>query len=375
MNLAPFALERWLSRWDGDQSVIDIAASGMEPRSAHDLFTVDHWLDLASVPLSYHDTRGSAELRTAIASTYPDASQQNVLVTTGAIEASFLLLMALIRPGDEVVVVDPGYQQFAEAARGLGAEIVPWPMQRGTYDVSGLDRLVTTRTRLIVANTPHNPTGAVLTVADYQRITGILDRTSAWVLIDEVSRWLDLPDAEPLAPPAWSLLPRCVSTGGLSKALGLPGLRVGWIVADEDVIRRCWDLRDYLSLAPSRLDDAVAIQALSSRERIMRWHRDVLTENLALLRSWSERNADLVAWIPPAGGVVSLLRYRVDLPSSTVADFLATRYRVLLAPGSTFGIEGSLRIGIGAPPPQFREGLHRAESGLIELEDRGGIRS
>ena len=376
--LEPFALERWMTTWETHVSH-DIAESGICPLSAGDLLAFEPPADrerllaeLLSTPLGYAEARGSEALRSALAATYRDLSPDAVLVTTGAIEANFLLFATLLRPGDHVVAVYPAYQQLYTIPRALGCEVAHWEVRRGpdgafAYDLAELERLVTSRTRLIVVNTPHNPTGALLTAAELRDVYDLAERTGATLLCDEAYRWLDVPDGEPLAPPARDLGPAAISVGTFSKPFGLPGLRVGWLAATPELAAACWATRDYVSLSPAKLSDALALLALKHRERIVVRNQTIVRANLAAAERWFAAHADLVSWSPPRGGLLALLHYNLDLSSRELADRLAAEHGVMLAPGSAFGYEGHLRIGIGQDPTIFAEGLARTASCLRAL--------
>ena len=368
--LEPFALERWMTTYELRVSH-DIAESGVLPMSVEELLGFeppaerDRLLShLLRLPLGYAEARGSEALRTALAATYRDLSPGAILVTTGAIEANFLLFATLLRPGDHVVAVYPAYQQLYSVPAALGCEVSRWqvraaPDGRFWFDLDELDRLVTDRTRLIVVNTPHNPTGALLAADELVRVYALAERVGATLLCDEAYRWLDLPGDAPLAPPVRDLGPNAISVGTFSKPFGLPGLRVGWLAATPEIAAACWGTRDYVSLSPAKLSDALALLALKHRERIVERNHRIVAANLVTAERWFAENADIVSWTPPRAGLLAMLRYRLDIPSLELANLLAERHGVMLAPGSAFGYEGQLRIGIGQEPAIFAEGLAR----------------
>ncbi|MDP9369241.1 MAG: aminotransferase class I/II-fold pyridoxal phosphate-dependent enzyme, partial [Chloroflexota bacterium] len=331
--------------------------------------------DLLALPLGYSEAPGSFELRSLLASTYQDTGPENILVTTGAIEANFLLLNVLLEPGDHVVAVEPAYQQLGAVARAIGCEVTPWrlrPETRFRYDLEELERLVTPRTRLIVVNTPHNPTGAMLSDAELGRIYDLAVATGARLLCDEAYRWLEIPGGEALAAPIRDRGDAGISVGTLSKPFGLPGLRIGWMAAPADLVAACWAMRDYVSLSPGKLNDALAVLALRHRDRLVERTQAIVAQNLATAEAWFAWHADVVAWTPPRGGLLALLRYALDIPSLELANRLAEEYSVMLAPGSAFGLEHTLRIGVGQAPAIFATGLERTAACLADLQ-AGGI--
>jgi aspartate/methionine/tyrosine aminotransferase len=380
VRIEPFQLEHWMTKYELNVRW-DIAESGIYPMSSRELLDLlppeerqselDRLLDLR---LGYSEACGSAELRGLIAGTYENTSPDEVLVTTGAIEANFLLFNELLSAGDRVVVVNPAYQQLHSVAEAIGCEVALWTLRDDggfRFDLDDLRALATPGTRLIVVNSPHNPTGAMLSEEQLREIYALAEELDAWVLSDEAYRWLDLPGSPPLAPPMRNLGPRAISTGTFSKPFGLPGLRIGWIAAPEDVVRRCWGLRDYISLSPGKLNDALAVVAFRHRDQIVERTRQIVAENLPFAARWFAENEDLASWTPPRGGILALMKYRLDLPSLELANRLAEDYSVMLAPGSAFGYEGYLRIGVGNNSDIFAEGLRQTARCLRDLASTG----
>lgn len=380
MKIETFALERWMTTWE-TKVEYDIAESGIFPMSVSELLgllpeeererTLQRLLDMR---LGYSEAPGSLELRSLLAQTYRDTGPEHILVTTGAIEANFLAFNVLLEPGDHVVAVYPAYQQLYSVPRAIGCNVSLWqlrPENAFRYDLDELERLVTPRTRLIVINTPHNPTGAMLSEDELRRIYALAESLDAWVVCDEAYRWLEVPGGDPFAPPMRDLGERAISVGTFSKPFGLPGLRTGWLAGPADIIARCWWMRDYITLSPGKLNDALAVLALRQRGKIVERTRRIVEANLATATRWFAEHADVAAWTPPRGGLLALLHYTLDIPSQQLADRLAGEYSVMLAPGSAFGYEHYLRIGIGQDPPVFAEGLARTAACFADLRAAG----
>ena len=343
MKVETFALERWMSTWEVKVEY-DIAESGIYPLTVNDLLgfmpvgerdqTLARLLDLR---LGYTEARGTQRLRETIAATYANVSADEILVTTGAIEANYLIFNALLDAGDRVVAVYPAYQQLYAVAKAIGCEVALWKLSEEggfRFDLDDLERLVTPGTKLIVLNTPHNPTGAILTADDLRRIYRLAESVGAYVLADEAYRWLDFPGGEALAPPMRELGPTAISVGTMSKPFGLPGLRIGWIAGTEEVVGRCWGARDYISLSPAGLSDALADLALRLREAIVARNHGIVAANLATADRWFAEHADLVSWTRPRAGLLALMRYDLDIPSLDLANTLAAEDIVILSPGA-----------------------------------------
>lgn len=386
MKIERFALERWMSRWETIVEY-DIAESGIYPLTTRDLLNLappedrerllSEWLDIR---LGYTEARGTANLRQTIASTYTSTSADQILVTTGAIEANYLLFNTLLEAGDHVVAVNPAYQQLNSVPKAIGADVSLWklrPENDYQYDLDELENsLLRPDTKLIVVNTPHNPTGSMLSDADLDRIYALAEARGAYVLCDEAYRWLDIPGNDALAQPIRDRGGRGISVGTFSKPFGLPGLRIGWIAAPEDVIQACWGMRDYITLSPGKLNDALAAFALTHRDQITARTRGIVEENMQVATAWFDEWGELVSWTPPKGGLLALMKYNLDVPSSEMADLLADKYSVMLAPGSAFGFEGHLRIGVGQRPDLFKTGLEQTAKAFRDLMAEGvGFRS
>jgi aspartate/methionine/tyrosine aminotransferase len=375
MRLTPFALERWMTTYE-TRVEYDLAESGIHPLTTAELLAFDadperRMRELLAVSLNYSEARGTGELRTRIAETYRDLTADDVLVTTGAIEANYVLFNTLLRPGDHVVSVYPAYQQLYTVPEAIGCDVSRLELREQNnyrYDVDELAQLVNERTRMIVVNTPHNPTGAAMTAAECARVYALAESVGAYILADEAYRWLTVDDM-PLPPPFRDLGPRAISVGTVSKPFGIPGIRIGWIAATAEIAARCWAYRDYTSLSPSGLSDYLACRTFANREAILTRTHAISAENLRTLRAFIAERGDLFSWVEPRGGLLGLLRYHLDIPSEIVANRLAEEESVMLAPGSAFGMEGRLRIGLGGHPERFIAGLERVDRFFMRLKE------
>ncbi len=384
MKIETFALERWMTTYE-TQVEYDIAESGILPLTTRELLDLESpserdriLSDLLHLRLGYSEAPGSLALRSLLAATYRDTGPEHVLVTTGAIEANFLLLNVLLDPGDHVVAVAPAYQQVHSVPRAIGCDLDLWHVRDEDsfrFDLQDLERLVTPRTRLIIVNTPHNPTGALLRAEELRQVYDLAASVGADVLGDEAYRWLELPGGPPLASPVRNLGDRGISVGTLSKPFGLPGLRIGWLAGPADLVARCWAMRDYVSLSPGKLNDALAVFALTHRGRLIERTRLIVERNLEIADRWFAEHADLASWTRPRAGLLALMRYHLDMPSLALANRLAEEQSVMLAPGSAFGFEGHLRLGIGQDPAVFAEGLARTARCLAGLRETVGVGS
>ncbi len=362
MKLARFTMERFQSTWEPTVEC-NLADSGIRPLPLSALAD-EAWIRevLSQEPLGYGHTNGSPELRAAIAGLYDGASPAHVLVTCGTAEANFLVTWAVLDAGDEVVVMLPNYMQIPLLAHAWGATIKEWWLResaRWAPDPDELQRLVTQRTRAIFICNPNNPTGAVLSEEIMEAVCTAAGRVDAWVVADEVYRGAELDDSR--TPSFWNRYPRVIVTGGLSKAYGLPGIRIGWVVAPPELIDALWGYHDYTTIAPSILSDRIARFALAPDvyRRLGARTRQILAENLPIVRRWVDACEEQVSCIPPRAGAIVFVRYRPPINSTSFANRLRTEHSVLVVPGDHFQMDGRLRIGYGGRAAVVEEGLRR----------------
>ena len=358
---APFELERWQSDWE-HRVEINLADSGVQPVTVGELLAGAGLDDLAGHPLHYPEVNGTRALRERIAALYPGAGPDQVLVTVGAAEANSLVVELLVSPGDHVVVMRPGYQQVRGLAANAGARVSDLPLRpdggwRPDPDAAG--RAVTPGTRLVSVNTPNNPTGTVLTDVELDAVVAAADRAGAWLHSDEVYRGAELDGPE--APSAWGRSDRVLVVGSLSKAYGLSGLRVGWVVGPEEVVRELWRRHEYATIATASLSMALAERALTEplRGRLLRRQQDLARAGRATLLGWVAAHPDLVALDPPAATALGFPRLLRHADSVAAATAIRDRAGVLVCPGVYLGAEGHLRLSHALDPARTEQALDR----------------
>ncbi len=372
MRLEQFDMERMQSTFE-NLVEFNLAESGVRPLTPRELIEDAGGLDgLLDQPLAYSQSNGTIELRTAIAALYPGAGIDHIEVTNGGSEANFITTFRLIEPGDEVVMLVPNYMQTWGLARAFGATVRDWVFVedraagRWRVDLAALEALVNARTRMIVICNPNNPTGARLTASDLDSIARIADRHGAWILSDEVYRGAEIDGQETAS--MWGRSERAIITSGLSKAYGLPGLRLGWIVAPPPLVAAFWSYHDYVTIAPGALSDRLARVALgpARRERLLERTRTILRTNLPLIEDWL-RAAGGFEWIAPEAGAIVYVRYGHAINSTALAHRVREEQSVLIVPGDHFGMDGYLRLGFGEPPAYNRTGLERLREVLASV--------
>lgn len=362
MPIELFEMERMQSTWENIVDY-DMSESGVRPLTLRELvamgFDLDEFLDQ---PLGYSQSNGTIELRGRIAAIYPETRVEQIEVTNGTSEANYLVALSLLRPGDVFGMELPNYMQMPGVARSLGAEVVSFHLQQARGwepDWQEFDRVIAARPRLVYISNPNNPTGSVLSDAAMKRIVDGCDASGAWLLADEV--YLGAEIARPRTKSFWGMSERVIVTSGLSKAYGIPGVRIGWIVAPESLTEQCWTQHDYLTIGPNKMSDRIARVAVepSNRERCYARTREILTQNLPIARAWIESFGGRLTWREPEAGAIALIKYDASLPSVALAERIRTRQNTLVVPGSHVGVEGYLRVWLGGREHFLREGLRR----------------
>ncbi|MER7934838.1 MULTISPECIES: capreomycidine synthase [unclassified Streptomyces] len=367
----PPVLEEWYRR-RLDRAERDISSSGVHPYTYAELrrLTGLQATDLDGILVDDSTSQGSPELRRAIADRYLPGGADRVMVTHGSSEAIALTLESLLGPGDRVVLPDMLYHSLAHYPRAAGCVLHPVPLDAFTAagtDPRALERAIPADTRAVIVNFPHNPTGVTLTDTAYRRLLDRVEQIGAVLVWDAATAEMSW-DGPPLPDPG-TRHPLTVSYGTFSKAFGLPGLRVGWCAAPEELIERSFTVRDRTTLFLSPLVEAVATAAMRSADALIAPRRAEARANLAVLEKWVADHQGMVAWTPPGGGVCCLLELPGVTDSERFCVELLEEYGTLLVPGTAFGREGAVRLGFGGDQGEFTDGLDTLSA---FLHARGG---
>ena len=369
MKLEVFEMERFQSIWENTVNH-NLSESGVHPMSLGELIEPGDRDALFDKRFVYVQTNGTPALRESIAALYPGATAGNVVVGNGTAEANYMAVWRLVEPGDEVVMMLPNYMQIWGIVRGQGATVIPWHLheeQQWEADVEELASLVTPRTKLIALCNPNNPTGSILSEAAMRAVVAVAEKVGAWVLADEVYRGAELDGQESRS--FWGLSERVLVTSGLSKAYGLPGLRIGWVAGGAGIIGELWARKDYLSIAPSSLSDHLARLALRAdvRPRILERTRAIVNANLPVLVEWMRGYDGGFRLVPPRAGAMAYPRYSWPINSTRLIERLRDEQSLLIVPGDQFGMDGFVRIGLGNEPADLKAGLVRMDGVLKSL--------
>ena len=368
-DIEPALLEDWFRSRYFDAR-IDISSSGMQNYSLGQLrsmlgVTVG---ELDDLPFRDSPTLGCEPLRSAIAARYAPTRAERVMVTHGSTEGIFLALSAIVRPGDEVVVLSPVYQSLSSVAAALGATLRIWelsPAENFTPDLDRLAALITPKTRAVVVNFPHNPTGAMLDPQGYHQLLELVEKAGCYLFWDAAFGEL-VYDFTPLPDPA-SIMEKCVSFGTMSKAFGLPGLRIGWCIAPPEVLATMVKLRDYVTISTSPLNELLATRVMERVDTVVGPLREQARFNRLLLSAWAAEHPDLISLPMPHGGVSSFPALPRGVDTIALCDKLLDEHGVLLVPGLCFGHPDRVRLGFGGPTDDLQAGLEAVATAACEL--------
>jgi len=370
MKLQPFEMERWQSTWE-NQVEYNLSESGVHPLKLVELLDGDT-SDMLKQPLGYSQTNGTEELRKRIAATYSKASADDLLVTNGSSEAIFVTLWSFLKRGAEIVVMLPNYMQVWGLAKTMQAKVKPfWLREEASQwavNLRALRKIVTKRTKHIAVCNPNNPTGAVLDEEAVEGICEIAKQAGAWILSDEVYHGAELSGLE--TPTFWGKYDKVIVTNGLSKAYGLPGLRVGWALTGKELATELWSYHDYTTIGPSALSDYIARKVMQpeTRAKILGRTREILRSNLPILASWVDKHHDYLSFIPPKAGAIAYMKYFLRINSTRLAERLLREKSTLVVPGDQFGMDHYLRIGYGCERERLLSGLGRVGDVLSTLD-------
>ena len=351
-RIEDFALERYFARWEFAVRH-QLSASDVEPWSLAELLQIadddsrSRWEKLS---LGYTESAGLPALRQEIAGRYRDLAPEHVLVFSGAEEGILLTMLASLERDDEAIVVTPAYQSLHSVPSALGARVVrvELRMEEGwRLDPEEIARARTPRTRMIVVNFPHNPTGAHIDADTQRRLVEIADEAGAILFSDEVYRGLEYRQ-EDLLPSAADLSPNAVSLGVMSKAFAMAGLRIGWLATrNTRFLDRVARLKDYTTICNSAPSEVLAVMALRAADSVLDRSRKIVVGNLAELQRFLDAHASVLECVAPAAGSVAFPRFNT-LDATGISARLATSGSALLMPGTVFGADARhFRVGLG----------------------------
>jgi len=351
MNLPPFKLERYFAKYEFHTEFL-LCSSDCESMSVADLLAFEPGAaeKFQHVWLGYTESQGSPALRSEIRNLYEKIEPDEILVHSGAGEAIFLFMFAAFKEYDHVIVHSPGYQSLAEVARAAGCDISPWRAREENgwaLDLDELRHLMRTNTKAIIINTPHNPTGYLLSREEYEAVHKFAQEKNLLLFSDEVYRESEY-DAAARLPAACDYGEHAVSLGVTSKTYGLAGLRIGWIATkNKKIYEKMASLKDYTTICNSAPSEFLAEVAMRNRKKLAERNINIIQQNIQVMDEFFARRSSLFSWIRPRAGSMAFPRYlggNVD----KFCDELVRKAGVLLLPGTVYDdSHNHFRLGLG----------------------------
>ncbi|MEM7224984.1 MAG: aminotransferase class I/II-fold pyridoxal phosphate-dependent enzyme [Pseudomonadota bacterium] len=368
----PFQVEQFLSETE-QTAQFNFSESGVHPLTLGELMELAD-LDVARLKgtaLDYPEVNGMITLREKIAALYPGAGPDNVLVTVGASEANHLVAATLLEPGDRAIALRPTYQQLPGNALNSGFQVDTISLVESdgwALDREALAAESATPAKLLHLVNPNNPTGRILSAEERAAVVAAADRCGAWIVADEVYAGTEREANEP-TPSFWGAHERVIAINSMSKAYGLPGLRLGWVVAPGELIIAFWRRHEYATitatmlgnlLADAALDPAVRPKLTARARRLIRRGFDKLTEGLAV-------HPGVFSVVPPQASAMSFVKYDLPIDSRSFAQRLLRDHGTLVVPGACFGLEHHFRFSSALPDDVLSAGLERLNVLVSEI--------
>lgn len=352
MKIKPFKLERFYTIHEFTAKYL-LCSSDCESMTVGDLLqfeagALEKFLDLS---LSYTETKGNPSLRNDIASIYDSITPNEILVCTGAQEPIFLFSQAILESDDEVIVQFPCYQSVHSIPESLGCKVFNWTVKyndgKPQFNIHELASLITSKTKVIYLNSPHNPTGHHFSIEEQLAIVDLARKNNCIIFCDEVYRELEH-EPEYSIPAFADAYENGVSLGVMSKAYGLPGLRIGWVVSkNKEILEKMAILKEYTTICNSAPGEFLAGVALRNRDKILKRNLEIVQTNLPLLNAFFNRYPELFTWFQPNAGPIGFVKMNFEYDDMEFAEKVVKDKNVLLLPGDIYDYRGFFRVGFG----------------------------
>ncbi|WOF16736.1 aminotransferase class I/II-fold pyridoxal phosphate-dependent enzyme [Methanoplanus sp. FWC-SCC4] len=369
MKINEFLLERYLAEYEFSAPHL-LCTSDCESLSIKELLSYEEGAldDFLSQRLSYTESRGHPDLREEISKLYDSVLPDDVITFAGAEEGIFVFMNAFLKEGDHVIALYPAYQSLYEIARAIGCDVTFWEIsdENGWKpDFEALKRSIRDNTKAIIINTPHNPTGFNFTEEELRELADIAGETGICIFSDEVYRGIEYDEKDRL-PGIVDIYGKGVSVGVMSKAYGLAGLRIGWLVLkDSDMTLRVASFKDYTTICSSAPSEFLSTVALRNRDRVIERNLSIIRENLALLDEFFEKHSGLFEWVRPKAGSIGFVRLKTGESAEKFCRDVVEKAGVLLLPSVVYQYGDShFRIGFGRY--DMKESLQKFEEYLSD---------
>lgn len=306
--------------------------------------------------LGINVSNGADELIKILCTLYQCAAE-DIVTTTGASEANYLVFSSLLGPGDEFIIEQPSYQPMWLTLEMLGARLISWQRRfedKYRLNLRTLEALITKETKLIVLTNLHNPSGVWVDRKKIESVARIAEAHDIYVLVDEI--YLDGSFRRQTSSYGIS---RVIVTSSATKIYGLGGLHTGWIIAPTEVSAECQRRKAHTTGASSYVSEVMTARAFgTAREALIARFQNRAEANLTILKKWMRGHQDILDWVEPDGGIVCFPRYHVNMPSVSLCQRLLDEAGILVNPGAFFNQEGHFRLSYGLESETLERALH-----------------
>lgn len=373
MLLPQFKLEEYFAKYE-------FAAPFMMGSSDPETHTLTELVSMAdeeclslwnNLRFAYTETHGLPLLREEIRKLYNTQDKDNILVFAGAEEAIYITMQVMLKRGDHVVVLTPCYQSLKEIPKAAGANVteisLDWENNNWSFNLEKFKTIVTDKTKLVILNFPHNPTGFHPSQELFKAIINIVKQHDVYLFSDEVYRLSEQTPADCL-PNAVDCYEKAISLGVMSKSFGFPGLRIGWLASrDKSLLHDLASYKNYTSICNSAPSEMLSLIALRNKEHILQRNRGIAKNNLDLLDKFFNTYADAYEWYRPTAGFINFPRLKLDIKIDHFAKQLIDEEGVIILPGTLFDNSNNhFRLGFGRRNlPESLERLERFTKKLI----------
>lgn len=350
MKVSPFTLERYFDKYEFSTPYL-LSSSDCEPIRLNELLelsdetTRNKWDNLK---LGYTESKGNPELREEITKLYSTIQSDDVIVLVPE-EGIFVAMNVLLERGDHVITTFPGYQSLYQVASDIGCEISKWtPDQNSNFSIADLKSLITDKTKLIVINFPHNPTGELISIKAFNEVVQLAREKNVFLFSDEMYRFMEYDEKDRL-PSASDLYENAISLFGLSKTFGLPGLRIGWLTTkNKKIMSEIVSFKDYTTICNNAPGELLGIIALQNKERLIKRSLSIIQNNLGLIKRFAARNNDWFLWKEPKAGSIAFPELKIKESTMDFCQQLVKEKGVMLLPNEVYDYSKKhVRIGFG----------------------------
>lgn len=361
MDIAKFGVEEWLNVWENDAKY-DIAGSSISAMTMEEIIACgpmtsdDFFKSLLQTKMNYGWIEGSPEFKEEVSKLYNTVRPSQVLQTNGTTGANFIALFGLLKQGDHVISMHPTYQQLYDIPRSLGADVSLWKIDESNNWLPHLDdlkKLIRPTTKMICINNANNPTGSLMDEAYLVELVAIAKQVGAIILCDEIFR----PFTQDIKVPSLiDLYDKAIVTNSLSKTFSVPGVRVGWVIANEEFCDIFRKIRDYTMISSGVLNDVIATYVLQNKEAVYARNQAIVDENLKIVTEWVQQEPRVSLQVPNHVST-SFIKLDVPMETETFCIQLLKEKGVLLVPGNRFEMPGYARLGYCVDKEVLQQGL------------------